>query len=153
MTLGLLKTKQQKNEASLWFSFPDGLCMWQPQLLNSIFLFFSKCLIPLVLQAELMLCLWKRLGSQIATNTRGLGLWREGGVGEKLWTFQHLLSSKDSHSLGWLLAGKSFQRSGAHTQSKYLYLLSCTCTVFLTLLFPVLELTSLQGSPLSRLLF
>lgn len=143
MTLCLLKnkTKQQKNKSCLWFAFPDGLCMWQSQLLNSIFLFISKCLIPL--GPELMRCLWKSLGSQIATNTRGLGLWREGGVGEKLWTFQHRLGSKDCGLLGWLLAGKSCQRRERVHRAR---------RVFLILPFPVLGLNSIWGSPLSRFL-
>lgn len=110
-------------------------------LLNSTFLFFLQCLIPLVPHSRINYVYLKKAWQPNCNKYRGLGHWREGGIGEVSEP-----SSTDSAAKavpGWLLAGKRFQRRGAGTKQG-------GCLLILS--FPVLRLNSILGSPLSRFL-
>lgn len=115
------QNKTQENKGSLWFEIPDGLCMWLPQLLNSIFLFFFKCLILLVPHSGINDVYLKKAWQPNCNKYKRAGALERGRSRRKTLSLpaptrqQRLLLAG---LLGWLLAGKSFQRRGHMHKAK-----------------------------------
>ena len=118
------QNKTQKNKGSLWFEFPDGLCMWLLQLLNSIFLFFFKCLILLVPHSGINdVYLKKGLAAKLQQIQEGWGI----GEREELEKNSEPSSSTDSAAktaacFAGCWQGKAFKGGGTCTKQSRFFL-------------------------------
>lgn len=112
------QNKTQENKGSLWFEIPDGLCMWLPQLLNSIFLFIFKCLILLVPHSGINDVYLKKAWQPNCNKYKRVGALERGRSRRKTLSLP-APTQQQRLPLAQLAAGREkLSKEGAHAQSK-----------------------------------